>query len=204
MPSFDKVPLDFHKVPLDKVSSDKVSSGKAASNQALFFNDARKLVLLAVLVSLASALHVLEALIPNPVPIPGAKLGLANIITLVTLILFGWKEGLVVVLLRVLMGSLLGGTFLGLGFLLGLSGAVFSLFIMCGLLRWVRSLSLVGISVGGAASHNLAQVAAAVFLTQTPSLGYFLPVLLLISVPTGIFTGIAAKTLCNHLGKLAG
>ena len=159
----------------------------------------KKLVLLGILVSLAAALHALEALIPNPVPIPGAKLGLANIITLVTLTLFGWREGVVVVVLRVLIGSLLGGTFLGLGFLLSFSGAVFSLLIMYGLIRFAPSFSVIGVSVGGAVAHNLAQVTIAALVTQTPYLYFFLPVLLLLSVPTGIFTGIAAKAVRNSL-----
>lgn len=153
----------------------------------------RKLVLLAVLVSLATALHSVELLFPNPFPVPGAKLGLANIITLITLEVFGWKEGLVVVVLRVFIGSLLGGTFLGLGFLLSFSGAVFSLLIMHFLFRYIPGLSVIGVSVGGAAAHNIAQVAAAAGLTQTTYLFYYLPFLLLISVPTGVFTGAAAR-----------
>lgn len=170
------------------------------SSDRLFVNNkTRRLVLLGILVSLATALHAIELFIPNPIPVPGAKLGLANIITLVTLAILGWREGLVVVVLRVMIGSLLGGTFLGVGFLLSFSGAVFSLLVMNGLFRSVPGLSVVGVSVGGAAAHNLAQVAVAAKLTQTPYLYYYLPVLLLISVPTGIFTGVSAKTVMNYL-----
>lgn len=172
-------------------------SNKLFFDRGSYHNNTRKLVLLGLLVSLASALHVMEGLIPNPVPIPGAKLGLANIITLITLTLFGLKEGLVVVILRVMMGSLMGGIFLGLGFLLSISGGVFSLLVMYLLLRHIKGLSIVGVSVGGAASHNLAQVCAAAVLTQTAHLFYFLPVLLLLSVPTGIFTGIAARAVLD-------
>lgn len=153
----------------------------------------RKLVFLAVLAALATALHAVELMFPNPFPVPGAKLGLANIITLIILAVFGWGEGLVVVVLRVFIGSLLGGTFLGLGFLLSLSGAVFSLFIMYLLLRFVPGLSIIGVSVGGAAAHNTAQVTVAAVLTQTPYLYYYLPFLLLFSIPTGFFTGVAAR-----------
>lgn len=170
-----------------------------SSDNSIPMNRTRKLVLLAILVSLATGLHVLEGLFPNPVPIPGAKLGLANIITLITLTLFGWREGLLVALLRVFIGSFLGGTFLGLGFLLSLSGAVFSLLVMCGLFRFVPGLSIIGVSVGGAVAHNLAQVTVAALVTETPYLYYFLPVLLLLSVPTGIFIGAAAKSVRNYL-----
>jgi heptaprenyl diphosphate synthase len=177
-------------------------AGPWVQQEALPFSRTRRLVFLAVLVALAVALHVLEGLLPNPVPVPGAKLGLANIITLVTLVMFGWKESLVVVVLRVIIGSLFGGSFLGLGFLLSLSGAVFSLLIMCFFMWFVGSLSLIGISVAGATAHNLAQVTVAAILTQTHQLFLALPVLLLISVPTGIFTGIAAKTVQNYLEYL--
>ena len=125
------------------------------SDRKLTEKKTRKLVLLAVLVSIATALHAVELLFPNPFPVPGAKLGLANIITLITLEVFGWKEGLVVVVLRVFIGSLLGGTFLGLGFLLSFSGAVFSLLIMHFLSRYIPGLSVIGVSVGGAAAHNM-------------------------------------------------
>lgn len=153
----------------------------------------KKLVLLSVLTALAVALHTLELLIPYPFPIPGIKLGLANIVTLVTLAGFGFREGMAVALLRVIIGSFLGGAFLGLAFLLGLSGAVFSTLIMYALMRYSKTLSIIGISVAGSAAHNLAQVTAAAILTHTPFLFYYLPILILAAIPAGYFTGVAAK-----------
>lgn len=158
----------------------------------------KKLVFLSVLVALASALHYLELLFPNPFPVPGAKLGLANIISLVALAAFGLRDAMTVVLLRVFIGSLVGGTFLGLGFLLSLSGAVFSTLMMSLLLRYVRSLSIIGVSVAGSAVHNLSQVTAAAAITGTPYLFYYLPFLFLAAVPTGFVTGIAAKTILDR------
>jgi len=158
----------------------------------------KKLVFLSVLVALASALHYLELFLPNPFPVPGAKLGLANIISLVALAAFGLRDAMTVVLLRVFIGSLVGGTFLGLGFLLSLSGAVFSTLMMSLLLRYVRSLSIIGVSVAGSAVHNLSQVTAAAAITGTPYLFYYLPFLFLAAVPTGFVTGIAAKTILDR------
>lgn len=69
----------------------------------------KKLAVLAMMVSMALVLHVVESLLPIPYIAPGVKLGLANIVSLVAIILFGFKEALVVVLLRTFLGSLLGG-----------------------------------------------------------------------------------------------
>lgn len=185
------------------LDSRKEPNGEKDSQQkGLPYSRTRRLVLLAVFVALAVALHVLEGLVPVPVPVPGAKLGLANIVTLITLVMFGWKESLAVVLLRVSIGTLFGGSFMGLGFLLAMSGAVFSLIIMYLLLAFCRSLSIIGVSVAGAVAHNLAQVTVAGILTQTPQLFFVLPVLLLIAVPAGSFTGIAAKTVLHYLKLL--
>lgn len=163
----------------------------------------KKLVYLSVLVALASALHYLELFFPNPFPVPGAKLGLANIVSLIALAAFGLRDAMTVGILRVFIGSLVGGTFLGLGFLLSLSGAVVSTLVMYVLLRHFSSLSVIGVSVAGAAAHNLAQVTAAAAITGTPYLFYYLPFLFLAAVPTGFVTGVAAKTVLDR-GKDGG
>ncbi|MDD2482501.1 MAG: Gx transporter family protein, partial [Lutispora sp.] len=69
----------------------------------------RKMVLLSILISQALVLHVIERAIPVPIPVPGVKLGLANIISLITIMLFGYKEAVLVVILRTLLGSFFGG-----------------------------------------------------------------------------------------------
>ncbi|HHY78606.1 MAG TPA: Gx transporter family protein, partial [Clostridiales bacterium] len=88
----------------------------------------RKMVLLSILISQALVLHVIERAIPVPVPVPGVKLGLANIISLITIILFGYKEAVVVVTIRTLLGSLFGG---GLSsFMYSLAGGLLSTSVM--------------------------------------------------------------------------
>jgi heptaprenyl diphosphate synthase len=168
------------------------------------------MVLLSLLVALAITLHIFEALLPvaQIMPIPGAKLGLANIVTLLTLVLLGFREGLLVVLLRSFLGSLLGGTFLGTTFFLSLSGALFSGLAM-GLLYYFAGgrFSLIGISVCGAICHNLGQLLAAAILIQQVGIFMYLPYLLLFALPTGYFTGVAATFMLrfakNH-GNLMG
>ncbi|HHY06457.1 MAG TPA: Gx transporter family protein [Clostridia bacterium] len=158
----------------------------------------RKLVYFSLFVTLATALGFLETLLSNPLPLPGVKLGLANIVTLLVLYLYGLKEGLVVSLFRVLFVSLLGGTFLAVGFWLSFSGAVLSTLVMAGLIKYVSALSIIGVSMAGAVSHNVGQLLAASFLIQTPYIFYYLPFLLLAGIPTGLVTGYLARLLLRY------
>jgi len=159
----------------------------------------RKMTLVAVLVALATVLHVIESFFPSPLPIPGAKLGLANIVTLLALVLFGWKTGFQVALLRILLGSLLSGSFLSTGFFLSLSGGMVSFLGMALCLSVFSGFSLVGVSLAGAISHNMGQLAMAALLIEHVGIFYYLPVLLLASIPTGLLTGLLVKYLLSHL-----
>ena len=161
------------------------------------------MVFTALLVSLAVVLHALEALFPNFFPLPGAKLGLANIVTLLALMLFGFREAILVVVLRVVLGSLLGGTFLSVTFVLSFSGGVVSTVVMAVAVKYFRRLSAVGVSVLGAAFHNAAQLAAASVFMGTPAVFSYLPFLLLLSIPTGVFTGYTAAFLSRSLSNIS-
>ncbi len=158
----------------------------------------RRLVFLALLVAMGTALHLVEGMLPIPLPIPGVKLGLANIITLLTLFLYGFRPGLTVALMRVVLGSLINGMFLSPGFLLGLSGALCSTMLMALLLKRTSCFSMIGISLAGAAAHNIGQLLAAGLLLQSTAIAYYLPVLLLASIPTGFITGYLLNALLVH------
>lgn len=160
-----------------------------------------RVVFLALLIAMGTALHVAEALLPIPLPIPGIKLGLANIVTLLAIYLYGFRDGLTVALLRVLLGSLIGGVFLAPGFLLGISGAIISTLIMATLLRYTRCFTLIGISMAGAVGHNIGQLLAASLLLQSNAIFFYLPVLLLAGIPSGIFTGYLLTVLLEHNHK---
>ncbi len=156
------------------------------------------LTYLAVLITFAIVIHTVEAALPLPMPVPGVKLGLANIITLLTLTLFGLRSGLLVTVLRTVLGSLFVGGLFGFGFWLSFSAGVISCLVMALLLilKERALISLISVSVLGAAVHNLTQLTVASAIISNFSLlkGYY-PLLLLLSVPTGIFTGLAAHYL---------
>ncbi len=161
----------------------------------------RRMVFMGLLVALATALHVVEGMLSIPLPVPGVKLGLANVVTLLAIYLYGFRDGLTVALMRVLLGSLISGMFLSPGFLLGLTGAVVSTMIMALLLKHTTCFSMIGISMAGAAAHNMGQLLAACLILQNSALIYYLPVLLLTGIPTGIFTGVLLNSLISQSEK---
>lgn len=161
----------------------------------------RRLVYLSLLLAMATALHMLEGMFPLPLPLPGIKLGLANIVTLFVLYLFDLRAGLSVAVMRVLLGSLINGIFLSPAFLLAVSGAVASTLVMACLLKWATCFSSLGISLSGAVAHNVGQLFVAAVLLQTPALFYYLPFLLLAAIPSGLLTGYLLNTLLERLFK---
>ncbi len=163
--------------------------------------DTRKLVFFSLLVAMGLTLHVVEGMIPHPFPFPGVKLGLANVVTLFALYFYGLREGIAVALVRVVLGSLIGGMFLSPGFLLSLSGAVCSTLVMHFLLHSVMNFSIKGVSVAGAISHNMAQLLTAALLIQCRSIFYYLPVLLVAGTATGVVTGHLMQALIERLEK---
>ena len=113
----------------------------------------KRIIIMALMVALGVILHRLEALLP--LPTPWVKLGLANLMTLMALVYLGTKEAFIVTLLRVILGSILGGTFLGPTFFLSLVGGLAGTAIMCGVYYRGRGpFSLVGVSVCGAYTHT--------------------------------------------------
>lgn len=165
-------------------------------------------VKLSILVACACVLQVAESLLPHP--LPGVRLGLANIITLIVLVDTGFKDAMKVALLRVLIGSLILGTFLTPAFVLSLSGSVMSTFLMGLCYKLSTStlkirLSLVGISIVGSLSHNLVQLAV-VYLLFIRSAGVLLlwPWLALSGVVMGVITGVVGIQVCRALESAIG
>lgn len=154
----------------------------------------KKLALCAVLTALALGLSTLESLFPVSVlvPLPGIKLGLANIVTVFALYRLGDIPALAILIARCLLGAMFAGNASAL--LFSLMGGVLAMLIMI-VLRRVRGLSVYGVSIAGAAAHNIGQICAAmVVLGGTAVLGY-LPVLLGVSLITGTLTGFVASLL---------
>ena len=154
----------------------------------------KQLALCAVLTALALGLSVMENMFPVTavIPLPGVKLGLANIVTVFALYTLGPKNALSILIARCLLGSLFAGNASAL--LFSLMGGVLAMLVMIGL-KQLRGLSIFGVSIGGAAAHNVGQIGAAIItLGDTAVLGY-LPVLLGVSLITGTVTGLVAALL---------
>lgn len=153
----------------------------------------RRASFLGVLVALALALHLLEAQIPSP--LPWVRPGLANLMTLIALLTLGWRAGLLVMALRVGIGALLLGGFLGPAFVLSLSGGLASTLVMALMARgaW-RLWSPLAVSAAGAVAHGGAQVLAlAVLLLRSGDLAWLLPWVLVPSLLSGVATGLLAN-----------
>lgn len=157
----------------------------------------RQLTLCALLTAMALALSYMEGFLPV-LPLPGAKLGLANIVTLFALYSLGPAQALLILMGRCLLGAMFAGNLNALLFsLLGGLAALGTEF----LLKKIPRLSIYGVSMGGAAAHHCGQVAAAILtLGNTAPLGY-LPLLLWVSLLTGAVTGLLASLLFRALSR---
>lgn len=162
--------------------------------------DVHKLALCAVLTALALALSYLENLFPVAllIPLPGIKLGLANIVTVFALYYLGALPALSILIARCLLGAMFAGNVSALIF--SIMGGVFAMLIMIVLHR-IRAFSIYGVSIAGAAGHNIGQVGAAMItLGSTAPLAY-LPFLLVVSIFTGALTGFIAALLFSAMDK---
>ena len=148
----------------------------------------KKMTLLANLLAIAIVLNIIEAAIPI-IPVPGAKIGFANIITLIVLYMYSFKDALGLTIARVILVSVLSGRLLGPTFALSFSGAVVSTFAM-GLLKKTNFFGILGVSVLGSIFHAFGQIMAAIFVLETTAVALYLPVMLFVSVPAGVLTGI--------------
>jgi len=157
------------------------------------------MILTGLLTALALGIHALEAQVP--LLFPGVKPGFANAISLGALVLLGWKNALGITLLRIFASFLLGGNLFA--FACSFAGGMASLGITIYLYGHMRhALSLPGISVIGALTHNLAQIGVVAFLMHTEKVFFYLPALLLTGTLSGLCVGILASTLCTRLQKL--
>ena len=160
----------------------------------------RRVALIALLISQALALSIVESWIPMPVPVPGVKLGLANIVTLITIIFLGYREALLVLILRcVLSSSFAGGPMV---LLFSLSGGLLSTLVMSFLYGKMKKVfSITGISMAGAVFHNIGQLAAAAFVMREPAVFSYLPVLLVSGIVAGFLIGLCGSLLVRTLAK---
>lgn len=183
--------MTTHQASARRVSSSDRSEGRAGRT-------AQDIARLGMLLALATALHTFEAQLPA-LPIPGAKVGLANVVSLLALYAFGLREALLIVTLRQVAGSLFVGTFLSPAFFFGLAGGLLSVLAMQ-TVKWILPKSSpVTMSLVGAAAHNTGQLVVAWWLTQQPAVFVYLPYLLWFAVPAGFFIGRLMESLIPYL-----
>ena len=156
----------------------------------------QKMALLGILTAGAIVIAILESFIPS-IGIPGVKLGLANIVILIILYELGVVEAIIVNLLRVLVVGFVRGTFLSMGFLMSLTGAVLSLGIMILFYLLIKKFSIIGVSVIGAIFHVFGQILIAMLFLGTAYIVLYLPIIAISAIITGVFVGIVAKLIIN-------
>ena len=163
--------------------------------------DVKRLTKLALLTAVALILFVVEAQIPAPVPIPGVKLGLANIVTVYAMFRFGPRDTLLVLLTRVVLGSVFAGSVMALWF--SLAGGRLCWAAMAALRKILTERQLWVCGILGAMCHNLGQMAVCLAVYRSWAVAVYLPVLLLSGIVTGLFTGLTAQFLLKRLqGRL--
>ena len=155
-----------------------------------------KLALLGLLTGLALILFIVEAQIPPLVPIPGVKIGLANIITVFAVFFLSAGDGAKILAARIFLGAVFAGNFSSI-FYSAAGGLCAILAVIC--LKLVLTKNQIWIAgCLGAVAHGIGQMAVAVFVTGTPSVLIYLPVLMVSGIITGIFTGLCAQLLVNR------
>lgn len=156
----------------------------------------RKMVLLALLSAIALTIFMIEAQIPPLVPIPGIKLGLANIVTVFTVFLLGPGSGIAVLSTRIFLGAVFAGNFSTILY----SAAGGALAILCTILlrKILKENQLWIAGIFGAIAHSVGQMLVAIWVSGTPALVVYLPVMIAISILTGTFTGFCAQFLLNR------
>ncbi len=159
----------------------------------------KKLIFTAVLTAAALVTFVIESAIPPLTPIYGIKLGLSNIFTLFALYAVGTKEAALLMLVRVTLGNILTGQIMAYSY--SLAGGILAFIAMLILMKFISVKQLWVTSAISAVFHNTGQILVAVLFTGTVQIVYYLPILIISGIVTGIFTGLCAQTVLTKLDK---
>lgn len=162
----------------------------------------KKTVIIAIFAAVAVVLSIVESMIPVPYLVPGAKLGLANIMVLTCLYFLNGKDTFMLIVLKTILTAFIFGTFSS--FMFSFFGAIASFIVMLVMMRLGRNaFSLLGVSIAGGIAHNLGQLTAAMIVLKSAIIYTYLPMLLVTGIVTGIFVGIAVKYLISSLSNLS-
>ncbi len=160
-------------------------------------NNTQKMINLSLFISMALLLNYFERFIPLGIAVPGVKIGLANIVTLVVLEKYGWREAFLVLIIRTFMASLFFGGFAI--FLYSVTGAIAALVVMALLWRFKdKGLSLIGISIAGASAHNFAQLLLAYFSLGSTAVFAYFAVFMLISIFAGFVIAVVTQNILKY------
>jgi heptaprenyl diphosphate synthase len=159
----------------------------------------KKLTLFANLLAIAIVLNIIESAIAI-VPVPGAKLGFANVVTLIVLYLYSPRDSVILVLLRVFLVGLLSGRLLSPVFYMSLSGGVFATLSMIVMYR-LKSFSLTSVSVVGSIMHTIGQIVMGIFVIGSVAVVSYLPIMLVLSIPAGVVTGIISSRFLSAISS---
>ncbi len=164
--------------------------------------ETKHLIYMSLLVAMALALHLVERSIPVPFMTPGAKLGLANLVTVIALYTLDKKRNVIkIITARLILGAIFGGSVSGLMY--GSMGALLSFIIMVVIKEGLKEkVSMIGVSAAGAVFHNIGQLLVAALIVQNIGIMLYLPVLSIAGIGTGIFVGMAANYTVAHMYRL--
>ena len=157
---------------------------------------ARKPALLGLLTAVALTIFLVEAQLPPVLPVPGVKLGLANIVTVFTVFALGPGEGILVLAARIFLGAVFCGNFSSI--LSSAAGGACAIAVTIALRRILTRKQLFVAGCLGAMAHSIGQIAKAALVLGTASVFVYLPVLLAVSLVTGLFTGLCAQFLVDR------
>ncbi len=158
----------------------------------------KKISTYGVLIALALILSYVESQIPAFVAIPGMKLGLTNIVVLVTLYIIDARSAMAINVLRIIVVSILFGT--AMSFAFSITGGMLSTIVMI-ILKKTNRFKIVGVSAAGGITHNIGQIIAAMVLMNTRAIAWYLPVLWISGIFSGIIIGIIGGLICERVEK---
>ena len=158
--------------------------------------DNKKIAKLSMLLSISVVLGLIESYIPLFSSVPGVKLGLANIVILFSIYSLSFKDAMYISMLRVILIGILRTGLFSINFFFSLAGALLSIIVMY--LVKSTKMSIVGVSVCGAISHRDAQIIIAIIFLSNINIIYYLPVLLISSVITGVIVGMISKRIVEY------
>ncbi|MDE6471302.1 MAG: Gx transporter family protein [Eubacterium sp.] len=161
-------------------------------------NKAKKIALFGMMVALAFTFSYLESLIPFDFAIPGVKLGLANLVVVVALYIMNPGEAFAIAVIRIFLAGLTFGNMYSLAY--SLCGGILSFVVMW--LTKKTKLSVIGVSMLGGICHNIGQIAVAAVIMETVRIAYYLPVLLVAGLVTGLLLGVVSKLIIDRFEKI--